>query len=91
MLLQGRYQEAEKLLCRAPIITYGTPGQADIQGIADSTGRYLAIEVKRKGGKQSVDQILWMKMFIRYGGFYVLAYSLNDVINKFSEIGIEKK
>ena len=58
----------------SPTITKGT---ADI--IALHNARFIAIEVKRIGGKLSDDQVEFLKGVTASGGLAIVAYSLNDV------------
>ena len=66
------------IIRRAPLVKYGTPGQADLQGIVKG-GRFLAIEVKRKGEKPDDDQIKWGRMVTSMGGLYIVAHSTDEV------------
>ena len=43
-------------------------------------GKFLAIEVKKPGGKPSVDQLHFSSQVLKAGGMSILAYSLDDVI-----------
>lgn len=58
-----------------------TKGQPDIMVL--SKGTLYGIEVKKPGGKQSVEQKLWQQRLINNGGVYILAYSWNEVQNYF--------
>lgn len=61
-------------------IKVGYKGSADIIGLhKDGTGRFIAIEVKSKKGKQSVHQKIFEAQITRLGGIYILAKSLDDV------------
>lgn len=61
-------------------------GVADI--IVLHEGRFIAIEVKRQGGVQSPNQKGFGEAVARSGGFYHLAYCLQDVINILKEAGV---
>lgn len=84
-MMRGRFEIGMQTLRHAQLTTYGTPGAADIQGILQASrygftaGRFLAIEVKGKGGKQSEEQEKWQAMIETHGGLYILAYSVEDV------------
>lgn len=53
------------------------------RGIAESTGgRFLAIEVKRPGGKVSPHQAQFIDRVNRMGGLGFVAYSAQDVIDR---------
>lgn len=54
-------------------------GSPDIFIVID--GKIIGIEVKRDGGRQSLDQQNWQYNFEKAGGRYILARSLDDVIN----------
>jgi hypothetical protein len=57
---------------------FGALGSPDI--IAVVNGQFVGIEVKAPGGKQSDHQISFQKRLEAAGGKYVLAHSLDDVI-----------
>lgn len=73
-------------------VRFGFPGVADILGIIrteaevgsgihrNTFGRFLSIEVKRPGGKQTDDQKAFQEAVERNGGIYILASSLEDVM-----------
>lgn len=56
------------------------------RGLPDLTaiklGRVIMIEVKKKGNKQSTDQIYFEKNWIEHGGEYLLVYNLEELIIK---------
>ena len=60
---------------------FGLKGSADITGIL-KTGIRLEIEVKDKTGKQSPEQIEFQRMIEKNNGLYILARSVDDVIDK---------
>lgn len=45
-------------------------------------GRFIAIEVKKPGGKPSEEQLDFLERVNQNGGIGILAYSLDDVIGK---------
>lgn len=55
-------------------------GYPDITGIISPTGRMLAIEVKQRNGRRSPEQITWGEWLIAAGACYVVARSLDDVL-----------
>lgn len=57
----------------------GDKGIADLIGCTP-TGRFLAIEVKRKGGKISDEQVAFLDSVRRVGGIGLVAQSLDDVM-----------
>ncbi|HOD71603.1 MAG TPA: VRR-NUC domain-containing protein [Deltaproteobacteria bacterium] len=54
-------------------------GISDILGILPD-GRLLAIEVKKKGGKPSLEQQVFMEAIQENNGIAIVAYSLDDVV-----------
>jgi hypothetical protein len=63
-----------------------TRGVSDIIGCIPKTGRFLAIEVKRPGGKPSPEQQQFIDMINGAGGLAFLAMSVEDVISKLPRI-----
>jgi hypothetical protein len=61
-------------------VKFGTPGEADIQGILKG-GTFIAIEVKTKKGRLSKKQINWGKMILKFGGIYTVARSVEDAVS----------
>jgi hypothetical protein len=55
-------------------------GVADIIGLLPS-GRFLAVECKRPGGKQSAEQKAFQTAIERNNGMYVIAKSIEDLKN----------
>ena len=68
------------------VVTFGLKGSADIIGIMEG-GRFVAIEVKSKHGRQRPDQVRFQAMLERFGGLYILARSVGDVDEAFAAIG----
>ena len=67
--------------------TFGKKGQGDISGILiDGSGRRLEIEVKDHRGKLSPEQIEFGDMIKRNNGVYILARSLDDVIQALDKL-----
>lgn len=56
----------------------GFKGSADIIGIAKD-GRFIAIEVKRKGGKPTLEQTQFIQEISSRGGHALVAESLEQV------------
>lgn len=77
-------------LLKGRLVTFGTPGCADILGIIAPTGRFLAIECKTTTGKQSEDQKSFQRMVEAMGGLYVLARSVGDIDRALAELGITR-
>lgn len=61
-------------------------GCADIIGMMQPRGRFLAIEVKKPGGKQTAYQKDFEQRVILMGGLYLLATSVDDIINVMKEL-----
>ncbi len=62
------------------MVRFGVPGCADILGILRPSGRFLAIEAKAPGGKQSAQQKLFQTAVMNAGGVYLLVYSVEDAL-----------
>jgi len=62
-------------------LSFGEKGISDIIGCSPK-GTFVAVEVKRKGGKPSPDQLRFLEEVKIRGGIGILAYSLDDVIGK---------
>lgn len=60
-------------------------GISDIVCVVAPRGRFFGIEVKDAKRKQDDDQITFQEDIERVGGVYLLARSLNDVIQRFEE------
>ena len=60
---------------------FGKKGSADITGILKN-GIRLEIEVKDRDGKQSDEQIEFERMIKQNNGIYILARSVDDVVDK---------
>ena len=61
-----------------PIKT-GTKGTADILACAPD-GRFWAIEVKRKGGRATPEQLDYLARVRANGGVGIIAFSIDDVV-----------
>lgn len=62
---------------RGGFIRYGTPGSPDI--VCCYKGRFIAIEVKSKAGRQSPSQLQFQENLENAGGYYFIARSIKDV------------
>lgn len=60
-------------------VAFGVPGAADISGILPD-GRRLEVEVKSQTGRQSDQQRAFGAMIQKHQGVYIVARSVNDVI-----------
>ncbi len=68
---------------------------AHVDGISDIIGvyrgRFLAIEVKRKGNKPTDDQRAFLERVDKEGGIAIVAYSVDDVVNALKEVDEGKR
>lgn len=64
-------------------VRFGVPGQGDISGIR-AGGQRIEIEVKSSIGRQSPQQRAFQAMIERFGGLYIVARRVEDVINALS-------
>lgn len=58
-------------------VAVGIPGMSDLIGIAPD-GRYLAVEVKREGGKATPEQLAFIQMVRAHGGIAGVCRSVSD-------------
>lgn len=65
---------------------YRLKGASDLLGIW--RGRFLAIEVKRPGGKLTDDQVRFLAMINQAGGVAFKAESIRDVERELKERGL---
>ena len=61
---------------------FGLKGSPDILGIIPPDGRLVAIEVKSATGQMTDDQRWFQEQVEKHGGVYVLARSVQDVIER---------
>lgn len=66
------------------VIRFGLLGSADLLGILRG-GRFLAVEVKTKRGRQSEAQRNFQRMIESMGGVYVLARDVQTVVDVIDE------
>lgn len=59
----------------------GVPGSSDILGIANTSGRFIAIECKVGSNKPTDLQYDFLQEINARGGIGIVAYSLDDIIN----------
>lgn len=71
-------------------IRFGHKGSSDILGILPD-GKFLAIEIKGKNGRITIEQDEFLKRINDNGGVGFVAHDLNDVINKLSQYGYINK
>ncbi len=59
-------------------VRYGlAKGSADLVGLVH-TGRFLALEVKRPGEKARPEQVMWLELVRRMGGFAAVVTSVDE-------------
>ncbi len=59
------------------MVRFGAVGSPDVIAVID--GRYIGIECKGTGGKQSDHQKVFQEQLEKAGGIYILAWDLSDV------------
>lgn len=64
------------------LFRFGKVGSGDIFLIARPTGRFVSIEVKRRGAKATPEQEDFIRRVEEAGGMAFVAYSLEDVISR---------
>lgn len=62
-----------------------TRGVSDIIGVIPPLGRYLAIEVKRPGGKPTLEQSQFIDTINQAGGLAFVAHSVEEVQEKLND------
>lgn len=62
-------------------LAFGEKGISDIIACS-KTGTFVAIEVKKPGGKPSPEQLDFLERVRKNKGIGILAYSLDDVLGK---------
>ena len=56
----------------------GMPGMSDICGVLPD-GRFLAVEVKREGGKTTPDQQTFLESVTKTGGLAIVVHSVDEL------------
>lgn len=70
-------------------IRYGKRGSSDILGIT-SDGRMLCVEVKTGKASQSPHQVNFQKSIEKFGGRYLIARSVDYVVNFLDDLCLPK-
>lgn len=65
-------------------IKFGHSGMSDILGVIKGSGKLLAIEVKSQKGRLTADQKAFSQKIIDFGGIFILARCLEDVVVYFN-------
>lgn len=73
---------------RGQLVKFGSPGSADLLGLVAPDGRFVAIEVKAAGGRQTALQLSWQRMVERHGGLYIVATSADEAVQGLVTHGI---
>lgn len=79
----GQYVRVEPrmvILTEARPVNFGLPGSADVHGVQQ--GVAVAVEFKTPVGRQSDQQKLFERAWVRVGGVYVLARSPEEAADK---------
>lgn len=72
------------------LVRYGKKGSADIIGILPD-GRFLAVECKRKSGKASSDQLLFLSNIKANHGVACIVKSCDELMEVLKKEGVVKK
>lgn len=60
-------------------VTFGLgKGSADLIGLIVGSGRFLGVEIKRPGQKQTPEQKAWAKTIETYGGIAIVLRSVEE-------------
>ncbi len=78
LLRAGKVAEAIQRLVRAPIVSYGVPGMADITGMF-ACGQRLEVEVKSSKGRLRAEQRTFQEVCTRFRVAHLVARSVEDV------------
>lgn len=73
-------EPGDVVIRQAHPIRFGLPGSADIFGIMQPSGRFLAIEVKAPKGRVTEEQKRFLGMVRAMGGVAIVARSVEEVI-----------
>lgn len=66
------------------VIKFGIDGESDLDGIIGPMGKKLSIEVKTGRGKLSKAQQTYKNMILKFGGVYIEARSVEQVLTELS-------
>src|SRR3990167_3201035 len=67
----------------------GQRGIPEIIGVIPGSGRFLAIEVKRPGGKLSYEQLCFLQKYENAGAVCMVAYDQHMVLARLQTVGYE--
>lgn len=86
----GAYKVKGNRTTKERIIHYGKKGSADILGILPD-GRFLAVECKRKSGRASSDQLLFLSNIKANNGVACIVKSCDELMEVLKAEGVVKK
>ena len=69
---------------RRRFVRYGEKGSADIIGVGKQ-GRFLSVECKLPGRRQTPDQVAFQKKIEDNGGWYYLVHDLDELRSFFED------
>lgn len=81
----GAFKVGSNALNKGRFFRSGFVGCSDIIGQL-KTGQFLAVEVKRPGGKVSDAQAAFLESVNKGGGLGFVAYSIDDVIKQLEDV-----
>lgn len=81
----GSFKIGANAVDKGRYLKFGFVGCSDIFGQL-KTGQFLAVEVKRKGGKLSEPQKAFLETVNKNGGIGILAYSVDDVLTRLGDL-----
>jgi hypothetical protein len=73
---------------RKRFVRFSTPGAADIHGVLPPSGRFLAVEVKRPGGRLTPAQAAFLDCIRTSGGLAVVAHGVDDLAEALRREGL---
>lgn len=85
MIRRGESQAAADLLACSRPVTFGKPGEPDIDGFAGPNGLRIGIEVKAGVDKQSDEQHACERVFREHGVVYIVARNVDDALAQLGE------
>jgi predicted RecB family endonuclease len=80
LLLRGQVEMATTTLKRARIVSFGVPGEPDIDGVAGPSGLRIGIEVKAGRDVQSPEQAVCQRVWESHGAVYIIARTVEQAI-----------
>ncbi len=82
LLESGNIPQTLAFLRHQRLVTFGLPGEADIDGIIGVAGHglRLGIEVKRGPDRIREDQERYGAMLRKYGGIWLVAHSVEEAV-----------